>query len=226
MSRTRVVLAAATLLALAFAPAAPAAPPAVPVQVSYQGVLLDTSGEPRNGTVDLTLRIWDALTGGTLVYKQSFPAVPLVDGVFTVRLGPSGDATDAPNDPLTASLADALAGDAGATAPERFLEVTVGAEGALLRSQILAAPYALRASAADTAQSAATAAVAGNVTAVNGLDAAVLNQLYEYGNADGQGPPNTDPQEGTGDTDGDGVMNFIDPDNDNDSILDGVEQNN
>jgi hypothetical protein len=211
------------LLALLLAPRAPAAPPAVPIQVSYQGVLLDTAGEPRSGNVDLTLRIWDALGGGTLVYTQVFTNVPLVDGVFSVQLGPQGSAADTPTDPLTDSLAAALAGDAGATAPERFLEVTVGTEGALLRSQILATPYALRAASADWADAAGIASVASNVTAVNGLDAAVLNQIYDHGNTDGHGPPNADPQEGTQDTDGDGAMNFVDPDNDGDGIPDDVE---
>ena len=97
-----------TALLLALAPAAPAAPPEVPAQISYQGVLLDTLGEPRTGNVDLTLRIWDAPTGGTLVYKQVFPSVALAAGVFTVRLGPTGAASDTPDDPLTTSLADYL----------------------------------------------------------------------------------------------------------------------
>jgi hypothetical protein len=208
------------LAALALASPAPAAPPEVPTQISYQGVLLDTLGEPRTGNVDLTLRVFDAASGGTLVYKQEFVAVPLTEGVFTLRLGPSGSATDTPDDPLTTDLAEALGGDAGPTAPARFLEVTVGLEGALARTQILTAPYALRAASAETA---ASAAVADNVTAVNGLDAAVLNQLFQFGNSDGSGPPNTHSAEGLADLDGDGVMNFIDPDNDGDTIPDASE---
>jgi hypothetical protein len=192
----------------------------VPAQISYQGVLLDTLGEPRTGNVDLTLRIWDAPTGGTLIYKQVFPSVALAAGVFTVRLGPTGAASDTPDDPLTTSLADALGGDAGPTAPTRFLEVTVGIEGALARTQILTAPYALRAASAD---SAATAAMADDVMSVGGVDAGVIQQIFEYGNTDGQGPPNTDPSEGTADVDGDGAMNFVDGDNDDDGIPDGTE---
>lgn len=214
----RVLLTTALLVTLA--PTAQAAPPEVPGQISYQGVLLDTLGEPRTGNVDLTLRIFDAPSAGTLVYKQVFAAVPLSAGVFTVRLGPAGAPTDTPANPLTTSLTDALGGDAGPTAPGRFLEVTVGLEGALARTQILTAPYALRAAAADTAVVAEVAAVADNVTEVNGLDAAVLNQLFQFGNSDLNGPPNADPSEGTADLDGDGRMNFIDDDNDGDSIND------
>ena len=43
------------LLALVAATAT-AAPPVAPQQVPYQGVLLDDMGDPRTGTVDLTLR--------------------------------------------------------------------------------------------------------------------------------------------------------------------------
>jgi hypothetical protein len=131
-----VSLAAASLLALS----ARSAPPALPATVPYQGVLLDSGGQPRTGTVDLTLRVYDAITGGTLLYKQAIPSVPLTDGVFSVTLGPTGSATDSPANPLTTSLADALAGDLGPTSPTRFLEITVGNTGALARTQLLSVP--------------------------------------------------------------------------------------
>lgn len=205
---------------------AEAAPPLVPEQVSYQGLLLDGTGAPRTGNVDLTLRIYDALSGGTLLYVQVFSATPLTDGVFSVMLGPSGEATDTPDDPLSTSLAEALAGDLGATGPDRFLEVTVGVEGALARTQILAVPYAVHAETADRAalaDQAASAASADNATSVGGLDASFVTQLYEHVNFDGQPPPNDAPDEGLADVDGDGKANFIDPDNDDDGILDGTE---
>jgi hypothetical protein len=208
------------LLAVALAADARAAEPLVPLEISYQGVLLDAAGEPRTGNVDLTLRIFDAPTAGTLVYKQIFTAVPLQGGVFSVKLGPTGASTDTPSNPLTTSLANALGGDVGPTGPSRFLQVTVGTEGALTRTQILSAPYALRAESAATAD---TADTANDVTSVNGLPSEVLNQLYNFGNADGSGPLNTDPREGTADTDGDGAWNFNDPDNDGDGISDTAE---
>ena len=48
-----------------------------PTTIPYQGLLLDSGGAPQSGTVDLTLRVYDALTGGSLVYKQVFSGVPL-----------------------------------------------------------------------------------------------------------------------------------------------------
>ena len=215
----RVFLAAAALLA---APAR-SAPPALPATVPYQGVLLDSGGAPRTGTVDLTLRIYDAITGGTLLYKQVTPGVPLTDGVFSVTLGPTGSATDAPANPLTTLLADALAGDLGATSPSRFLEITVGTTGALARTQIVSVPYALHAGSADTATSAQSATTADDVTSVNGIPSEVLSQIYANVDFDGQQPPNDDPAEGVADADGDGVANFLDPDNDADGLSDGTE---
>ena len=141
MIRRSNVVAIVVLLSLQVGPTV-AAPPIAPEQVTYQGVLLDGQGAPQTGNVDLTLRIYDAELGGTLVYLQDLPAVPLFDGVFTVVLGPTGEGTDLPADPLTTSLSDALTGDVGPTSPGRFLEITIGAEGALSRTPILAVPYA------------------------------------------------------------------------------------
>ena len=207
------------LLVLA-AGAAPAAPPSLPGQHSYQGVLLDDQGDPRTGNVDLTLRVYDAPSGGTLLYKQVFLGVPLDSGVFTVTLGPAGSATDTPTNPVTTGLAAALAGDLPGTGPSRFLQVTVGSEGALGRTQILSVPYALRASSAESADVATTAL---NASSVNGLAASVLTQIYDHTNLDGSGPGNTDPSEGQGDTDGDGAANFVDADNDDDGLTDSAE---
>ena len=210
----------ALALALSLAPQLSlAAAPVVPATMSYQGVLLDAGGAPQTGNVDLTFRIFDALSAGTLLYKQSLTNVPLVDGVFAVTLGPNGLATDTPANPLTTSFSSAVAGDLAATGTTRFLEVTVGASGALPRTQILTVPYALEAAHALSATHADTADVANEALAVNGLSSEALTEVFEHFNFDG-GPPNNDPLEGLGDVDGDGIANFVDPDNDNDSISD------
>lgn len=208
---------------IGFAPALGAAPPTVPAALPYQGLLLDGLGQPRTGSVDLVARIWDSIVGGVLVYKQSFPTVPLSDGVFTVQLGPAGEGSDAPDDPLTTDLATALAGDSGPAAPTRFLEVTVGADGPLARTQILASAYALRASSAAAADTAATATTANDVVSVGGVDAAFVTQVFQHFAFDGGDPPNDDPREGLADLDGDGLANFVDPDNDGDEISDQAE---
>ncbi|MDJ0788618.1 MAG: hypothetical protein QNK05_17560 [Myxococcota bacterium] len=215
LSRRRVALACA--LALSLALPALAAPPIPPQTLSYQAVLLDDQGMPRAGNVDVTLRLFDSASGGTLVYVQEFLAVPLNDGILAVSIGPTGKATDVPTNPLTTDLRDALVGDVGVTAPDRFLEVTVGSEGALSRTQVLTVPYAMHSETSDVAGVATTA------TNFGGLPGQVFEQLFDFGNTDGGPFLNSDPVEGIVDTDGDGVLNFADPDNDGDGIDDGAE---
>ena len=73
--RTPFVRVAFTAL-FALTSAAGAAPPAIPDQVPFSGNV------PGGGTgsADLTVRIYDAATSGTLLYVQNFTAVPLVEG--------------------------------------------------------------------------------------------------------------------------------------------------
>jgi hypothetical protein len=203
--------------------AAWAAPPVVPATLNYQGLLLDPAGDPRTGTVSLTVRLYDSVIFGTLLYKQSFSGVALADGVFSVQLGPTGESTDSPANPLTTSLAAALAGDVGTVGSSRFVELTVGSEGTLSRTQIVSSAYALRATSAASADTAATATTAQNATQVGGLSSAFVTELWEHSNLDGGEPPNTDTREGLGDVDGDGIANFIDADNDGDGIADPSE---
>ena len=214
------VFAFVAALGAGIAVSAAAAPPAVPAKISYQGVLLDTLGMPRTGPVSLTVRIFDGLLGSaTLLYVQDFSGVALTQGVFTIEIGPTGRATAVPTDPLTTLLEDVFAGDL-VSGPDRFVELTADGDTAQARIQILSAPLALRAKSAETADAATTAT---SVISINGLDPVALNQIFDHFDFDGGLPPNNDPSEGTGDTDGDGLANFIDPDNDNDGILDGVE---
>jgi len=203
---------AALVLAASVAPAARAALPAPPDQVAYSGVL----SVP--GPVDLTARLYDAASGGTLVFKQSFTNVAVSDGHFTVNLGPTGEATDTPANPLTTSLRTALGGELAA-GPGRFVEVTVNPDPPLARVQLVLVPYALR---ADHALTADVATQALDTQAVAGLDGGVLTELFEHYTEDG-GPPASDPSEGSGDPDGDGEMNFVDPDNDEDGLSDADE---
>lgn len=207
-------------LALATLAASPtlAAPPAPPDQIAYSGVLVDGGGVPLAGPVDLTARLYDAASGGTLIFKQSFSGVELSDGHYTLNLGSTGEGSDSPANPLTTSLRTALTGDLVAGAG-RFVEITVDTDPPLARVQLLLVPYAMRADHALTADLATTSL---DTQAVAGLDGGVLTELFEHYNEDG-GPPSSDPTEGTADVDGDGEMNFVDPDNDDDTLSDSSE---
>ena len=212
------------LLLLALAPIheSGAAPAAVPGAMSYQGVLLDDLGAPQTGPVDLVVRIYDQAAGGTLLYKQEFLGTALADGTFSLVVGPAGAATDVPTDPLTTSLADVFSGDL-VSGPDRFFELTVAGDPALGRMQILSSPLSIRSESSATADTADSATSAQTVVAIDGVDPAFVGQLYQHGNFDGAGPPNDDPSEGLADPDGDGLANFIDPDNDDDGLDDAAD---
>jgi hypothetical protein len=192
------------LLTLGFAPAALATLPAPPDQIEIA----------TGATGDLTVRIYDAASGGTLIYKQSFAGAG-----ESVRLGPTGEPTDTPANPLTTSLRAALTGDLAA-GTGRFVEVTPDASPALPRVQLVLVPYAMRADHATTSDLATQSL---DTQAVVGLDGVALQALFEVYNDDG-GPPSDDPREGTQDTDGDGLVNFVDPDNDDDGLTDTDEE--
>ena len=188
--RTPFLLLGALVLAVGLA--APASS-VVPGQLNYQGLLLDDVGDTVQGAVALDFALYDALTGGTQLWAESHPAVPVVDGVYDVVLGSTT--------PLTASL---VSGGA------LFLEITVAGETLVPRQQLLSVPYALRSAVAETTLD------------VGGIPPAVVSEIWEHVNFDG-GPPNDDPSEGLGDTDGDSIANFVDPDNDNDGLTDSDE---
>lgn len=59
----------------------------VPAPFAYQGFLTDVNG-PVNGSVTLTLRLYDA--SSTLVWGETHNAVPVADGVYNLRLGSGG----------------------------------------------------------------------------------------------------------------------------------------
>ena len=79
--------AALVLGALAYGHAALAEPPP---DVAYQGQLLDAQGVPKQGTVNLQIRIYEALAafpGETALFVEDHPNVGLDNGIFSIRLG-------------------------------------------------------------------------------------------------------------------------------------------
>ena len=121
------VLAALAVLALALPLGA-----AVPGQVDFQGLLLDSNGEKVNGAVDLTFRLYDAPFGGNLLWTETHPNLQVADGVYGVTLGL-----------ITPLTQDELAGG------NVHLEIQVEGETLTPRRQLLAVPYAIRAESAD-----------------------------------------------------------------------------
>ena len=95
--------------------------------VNYQGRLADDAGAPLSGSYAMTFGLWDAPSGGSLVWgPESHAAVPVSEGLFSVGLGsltPGGIPTSAWD------------GD-------RYLEIAVGGETLSPRELIRSVPVA------------------------------------------------------------------------------------
>jgi hypothetical protein len=76
----------ARLLAILALGASLSASAAVPPKMSYQGYLTSPTGVPVSATVSMTLKLYDALTGGNLVWSETQP-VAVANGVYNVVLG-------------------------------------------------------------------------------------------------------------------------------------------
>ena len=95
--------------------------------VNYQGRLADTAGAPLSGEYAMTFALWDAPSGGNLVWgPESHTAVPVSEGLFNVGLGS-----------LTSGgiPTSAWSGD-------RYLEIAVGGETLVPRELIRSVPVA------------------------------------------------------------------------------------
>ncbi len=117
-----------------FTPHAPAAPPSL---ISFQGFLSDSNGDPvADGSYLMNFAIYDAASGGALIWAESQSSVPVSGGVFAVMLG-SGNCTDG----------CPLGSDTFAES-NRYLQVSADVGNGLTtfpRQQFGSVPYALQA---------------------------------------------------------------------------------
>lgn len=136
---------------------------AAPKLVNYQGLLTDETGQPITECVDLTFRIYDAATAGSVVWQETHTNVCPVDGRFTVVLG-EGDVPTPIDDAVFATA-------------ERWLGIAVGVEAELApRTRMTSMPYSQRVNTVDRASGGAIAGtVEIEVPAVKGED------LYQGG---------------------------------------------
>ncbi|MFA6092900.1 MAG: hypothetical protein WCU88_05395 [Elusimicrobiota bacterium] len=104
-----------------------------PQKIGFQGKLLDSAGNPRNDSVDLTFRIFAAPAGGSALWSEAQNGVQLNNGVFSVELGSK------------TALSTTLFTGASA-----YLEVEVSPESPMTpRQQLLMSPASFRALLAD-----------------------------------------------------------------------------
>jgi hypothetical protein len=106
---------------------APSAPGPSATTINYQGRLANSGGAPLNGNYGMTFALWDAASGGNLVWgPESHAAVPVSDGLFSVGLG-SQTAGGIPT--------EVWSGDV-------YLEIAVGGETLSPRELIRSVPIA------------------------------------------------------------------------------------
>jgi len=115
---------------------------AVPLTMHYQGHLTGVSGQPVNGTVAMTFKLYGAAEGGAALWSETHASVSVSDGAFSVRLG-SLVPLELPFD------------------QQYYLGVSVGADPEMAaRLPVAAAAYALRARDTDSAMSGAITTIA------------------------------------------------------------------
>lgn len=106
-----------------------------PSLISYQGKLVQANGSPyADGSHAVTFRLYDAPTGGTLIWGATY-TVPVAGGVFSVALGAPGGTA------VAGAAVNDLRFAFGAS--NRYLELTVAGEPLLPRQQMNSVPFAL-----------------------------------------------------------------------------------
>lgn len=98
----------------------------VPLMLNYQGRLLDETGQPVDGPEPMAVALFDAATGGSMIYTQDLGNVSVQNGLFTFLWGGDG-------------LPDALA------YTSCWLQVHAGGTVLTPRQRLASVPFALRA---------------------------------------------------------------------------------
>ncbi|MDQ7780933.1 MAG: hypothetical protein RDV41_14645 [Planctomycetota bacterium] len=60
---------------------------AIPQLISFQGRLTDSLGNPLTGPYSIVFSIYDVSSGGSPIWQETQPAVPVTDGIYNVYLG-------------------------------------------------------------------------------------------------------------------------------------------
>jgi len=152
--------------------AAPRVAQGVPELINYQGELMDSAGNPLNGTVSIVFKICNQQTGGTTLWQETHNTVQVREGIFSVLLGS-----------VTPFPATLFEGD------PRWLGIKVGSDAEMTpRSRIASVGYAIRAEKAAEAATATYAATAGSAPADEDWDVSGPNVYVTTGNV-GIGTP-------------------------------------
>ena len=107
----------------------------VPKMLNYQGYLTDTLGSPVTDNLDMTFKIFDAVSSGSELWSEGQTNVPIERGVFSVILGE------------TTPIPDSVFSDFTST----WLELTLeGPQTLTPRTRITSVGYAYTSTYSDT----------------------------------------------------------------------------
>ena len=98
----------------------------VPSMIDAQGMVRDNSGNPINGTMNLTFSIFNTPTGGIALWTETQPGVQLNGGIFSTQLGRLSPI------PLTLFINTAL-----------YVEINAGGQTLSPRQRLITAPYSV-----------------------------------------------------------------------------------
>ena len=133
---------ALSVMALWTACVAFAQPAPVPELINYQGlVYLESGSSDVNGSFTLHFRLYDAPTGGRLLWGESPDGVQVLDGQFNVVLGDGLPIDGAEHGALTDVFKHSRV----------YVEIALGADEPIrVRQRFVSAPYALAAQNAES----------------------------------------------------------------------------
>ena len=135
---------------------------AIPHLISYQGRLTSSDSTPITGNRNITFRIYDAKTGGSKLWEDTY-SVTVDEGIFEVLLGSGSQALDRPFD------------------KPYYLEIVVDGEKMDKRQELASSGYAYRAKEADHATE------ADNAETVSGYEASATPEANKLVALDANG---------------------------------------
>lgn len=108
---------------------------AVPTLINFQGRLTDSLGNPQDSSYSITFKIYDAPSGGNIVWQETQLSITVTRGIFNVLLG------------SVTPITDSIFNDTS-----RWLTFVVGAEPEITpRARLSSSPYAFRVNTVDGA---------------------------------------------------------------------------
>ncbi len=137
----------------------------VPELINYQGLLNDPMGNPVSGNRTMVVRVYDAPSGGNMTYEETIGTVEVANGTFSFEFGSAGG-----------GIAAVLDGTG------EYLALSVNGTEEDTRTRLLAVPFALKATSAQSIASVSGGnSVSSNATGISFTGDAAANTRTNLG---------------------------------------------